>query len=143
MTPAERKHLAVDLRSVCMRISRRVRFSGAGQDTLRPHQVSVLGKLDNRIRTPRELAEIECVSAPSMTRTVNALVEQGFVRRDADPEDGRQVHLQLTPEGRKTLSAIRRSRDEWVYSRMVDLSEEECAVLRQAADILERVVAPQ
>lgn len=126
-----------------MRISRRVRFSGAGQDTLRPHQVSVLSKLDKQVRTPRELAEIECVSAPSMTRTVNALVEQGFVRRDADPEDGRQVHLQLTPEGRKTLSAIRRSRDEWVYSRMVGLSEEECAMLRQAADILERVVAPQ
>lgn len=102
----------------------------------------MLSKLHNHIRTPRELAEIECVSAPSMTRTVNALVERGFVRRDADPDDGRQVHLQLTPEGRKTLSAIRRSRDEWVYSRMADLSDEDCAVLRQAADILERVVTP-
>lgn len=122
-----------------MRISRRVRFSSS-RSSLPPHQVSVLGKLEKHIRTPRELAEIECVSAPSMTRTVNALVEQGFVRRDADPDDGRQVHLQLTPEGRKTLSAIRRSRDEWVYSRMADLSEEECVVLRQAADILERVV---
>lgn len=124
-----------------MRISRRVRFSGAGRDTLPPHQVSVLGKLEKHIRTPRELAEIECVSAPSMTRTVNALVEQGFVRRDADPDDGRQVHLQLTPEGRKTLSAIRRSRDEWVRSRMDDLTEEECAVVREAVDILERVVS--
>lgn len=100
----------------------------------------MLGKLHKHIRTPRELAEIECVSAPSMTRTVNALVEQGFVRRDADPDDGRQVHLQLTPEGRKTLGAIRRSRDEWFYSRMADLTEDECAVLRQATDILERVV---
>jgi Transcriptional regulators len=123
-----------------MRISRRVRFSNTGRSTLRPHQVSVLGKLDKNIRTPRELAELECVSAPSMTRTVNALVEQGFVRRDADPDDGRQVHLQLTPEGRKILSSVRRSRDEWVYSRMADLTEEECAVLREAADILERVV---
>lgn len=124
-----------------MRISRRVRFSGTGWSTLRPHQVSALSKLDKHIRTPRELAEIECVSAPSMTRTINALVEQGLVRRDADPDDGRQVHLQLTPEGRKTLSAIRRSRDEWVHSRMNDLSEEECAVLREAADILDRVVS--
>lgn len=123
-----------------MRISRRVRFSGAGRSVLPPHQVSVLGKLETQIRTPRELAEIECVSAPSMTRTVNALVEHGYVRRDADPDDGRQVHLQLTPEGRKTLTAIRRSRDEWVYSRMNDLTEDECAVLREAADILDRVV---
>lgn len=124
-----------------MRISRRVRFSGAGDGTLPPHQVSVLGKLDKQIRTPRELAEIECVSAPSMTRTVNALVDQGLVRRGADPDDGRQVHLQLTPEGRKTLTSIRRSRDEWVRSRIDDLTDEECAVVRQAVDILERVVA--
>ncbi|MBB2892694.1 MarR family transcriptional regulator [Flexivirga oryzae] len=139
MNAAERRRLAVDLRSVCMRISRRVRFSGGG--VLPPHQVSVLSKLDQQIRTPRELAEIECVSAPSMTRTVNALVEQGFVRRDADPDDGRQVRLQLTPEGRKKLAGIRRSRDEWVHARMRDISDEECEVLRQAADILERVVS--
>jgi DNA-binding MarR family transcriptional regulator len=141
VTPAEHRRLAVDLRSVCMRISRRVRFSDSGRNSLPPHQVSVLGKLEKQIRTPRELAEIECVSAPSMTRTVNALVEQGLVRRDADPDDGRQVHLQLTPDGRKSLSAVRRSRDEWVYSRMADLTEEECAVLRDAVDILERVVS--
>lgn len=124
-----------------MRISRRVRFSGAGRDGLRPHQVSVLGKLESNVLTPRELAEIECVSAPSMTRTVNALVGQGYVRRDADPDDGRQIHLQLTKEGRKTLTAIRRSRDEWVFSRMNDLTEDECAAVREAVDILERVVS--
>jgi len=122
-----------------MRVSRRVRFSGGG--LLPPHQVSVLGKLEKQIHTPRELAEIECVSAPSMTRTVNALVEQGFVSREADPDDGRQVRLQLTPEGRKTLLGIRRSRDEWVHARMTKLTDEECDVLRQATDILERVVS--
>ncbi|RNI23982.1 MarR family transcriptional regulator [Flexivirga caeni] len=122
-----------------MRVSRRVRFSGGG--LLPPHQVSVLAKLDQQVRTPRELAQIECVSAPSMTRTVNALVEQGFVGREPDPDDGRQVRLQLTPEGRKKLTGIRRSRDEWVHARMADLTEEECEVVRQAVDILERVVS--
>jgi len=136
---AERRQLAVDLRSVCMRISRRVRFSGGG--VLPPHQVSVLSKLDQQVRTPRELADLECVSAPSMTRTLNALVEQGFVRREADPDDGRQVRLQLTAQGRKMIAGIRRSRDEWMHVRMRDVSDEESAVLRQAADILERVVS--
>lgn len=124
-----------------MRISRRVRFSGGA--VLPPHQVSVLGKLETQVRTPRELADIECVSAPSMTRTVNALVDQGFVRRESDPDDGRQVRLQITPEGRKKLLGIRRSRDEWVHTRLRNISDEECAVLREAADILERVVSNQ
>jgi len=124
-----------------MRISRRVRFSGGA--VLPPHQVSVLAKLETQVRTPRELAEIECVSAPSMTRTVNALVDQGFVRRESDPDDGRQVRLQITPEGRKKLLGIRRSRDEWVHTRIRNISDEECDVLRQAADILDRVVSSQ
>ena len=139
VTPAERRRLAVDLRSVCMRVSRRVRFSGGA--VLPPHQVSVLGKLETQVRTPRELADIECVSAPSMTRTVNALVDQGYVRRESDPDDGRQVRLQITPAGRKKLAGIRRSRDEWVHARIRNISDEECDVLRQAADILERVVS--
>lgn len=122
-----------------MRISRRVRFSAGG--VLRPHQVSVLGKLESQVRTPRELADIECVSAPSMTRTVGALVDRGLVRREDDPDDGRQVRLHLTAEGRKMLVGIRRSRDEWVHARMAALSDEECEVLRRAADILDRVVS--
>ena len=60
-------HLANDLRLACMRISRRVRFEST--DAVAPHQFSVLSRLAEEPRTPRELAGIEKVSAPSMTRT--------------------------------------------------------------------------
>lgn len=139
MPTAERRLLAGDLRSVCMRMSRRIRFSD--KTVLPPHQVTVLAKLDQAVRTPRELATLECVSAPSMSRTVAALVDQGLVRRADDPDDGRQVRLHLTTEGRRVLAEVRRSRDEWVRTRLGHLSDEECAVLRQAVDILDRVVA--
>ncbi|NNG37777.1 MarR family transcriptional regulator [Flexivirga sp. ID2601S] len=121
-----------------MRMSRRIRFSGEG--LLPPHQATVLVKLDKDVLTPRQLAEIECVSAPSMTRTVAALVDQGLVRREPDPDDGRQVRLHLTRDGRERLAEIRRSRDEWVRNRLGALTDDECAVVREAVDILERVV---
>ncbi len=60
-----------------------------------PHQFSVLVRLEEAPRTPGELADIERVSAPSMTRTVAALVQRGLVERTADPSDGRQVILSL------------------------------------------------
>ncbi|WP_265443647.1 MarR family winged helix-turn-helix transcriptional regulator [Flexivirga meconopsidis] len=138
MTSAERRKLAGDLRSVVLRMSRRIRFSG--EAILPPHQATVLLKLDKEVLTPRQLAQIECVSAPSMTRTVSALVDQGLVRREDDPDDGRQVRLHLTRDGRARLADIRRSREEWMRSHMGGLSDEECAVLREAVDILERVV---
>lgn len=136
---ADRRQLAADLRSACMRVSRRTRF--AKDAILPPHQTSVLAKLSDRVLTPRELADIECVSAPSMTRTVGCLVDKGLVRREADPSDGRQVRLFITEDGRTTLVQVRAQRDEWMLARLTTLSEQECAVLDQAAEILGRVVS--
>lgn len=129
--------LANDLRLACMRISRRVRFEST--DIVAPHQFSVMARLEETPRTPRELADIERVSAPSMSRTVAALVERGLVLRADDPTDGRQVILSLTPEGARTLKDIRRRRDEWMASRIKGLSTEEREVLARASEILLRV----
>src|SRR6476469_9682225 len=93
LSPSAIYALAGELRLACMRISRRVRFEST--DVVAPHQFSVLARLEETPRTPRELADIERVSAPSMSRTVAALVERGLVLRADDPTDGRQVILSL------------------------------------------------
>ncbi|WP_083454526.1 MarR family winged helix-turn-helix transcriptional regulator [Nostocoides japonicum] len=122
-----------------MRISRRVRFESDGP--VRPHEFSVLCRLDDGPKTPREVADIERVSAPSMTRTTSALVERGLVARADDPADGRQVILSLTPEGHKVLRGIRRQRDRWMHDRLRDLTPDEQETLTRAAEILQRVAA--
>jgi DNA-binding MarR family transcriptional regulator len=120
-----------------MRISRRVRFEST--HVVAPHQFSVLCRLEEAPRTPSELAEIEKVSAPSMTRTVAALVERGLVERTADPADRRQVILSLTRDATTLLKDIRRKRDAWMSVRVGRLTAEEQDVLRQASAILTRV----
>jgi DNA-binding MarR family transcriptional regulator len=120
-----------------MRISRRVRFEST--HVVAPHQFSVLCRLEEAPRTPSELAEIEKVSGPSMTRTVAALVERGLVDRTADPADRRQVILSLTRDATTLLKDIRRKRDAWMSVRVGRLTPEEQDVLRQASAILTRV----
>lgn len=139
LSPSAVTALAGEIRLACMRISRRVRFESTHE--VPPHQFSVLARLEEAPRTPGELAEIERVSAPSMTRTVAALVERGLVARTADPSDGRQVILSLTAEARKVLKEIRRRRDQWMTVRVKGLSPEEQEVLRKAASILSRVAS--
>ena len=130
-------HLANDLRLACMRISRRVRFESAQE--VAPHQFSVMARLEHKALTPRELAGIERVSPPSMTRTVAALVERGLVSRQDDPLDGRQVFISLTPEGLVLLQETRRRRDAWMASRLKGISADEREVLAKASVILNRV----
>ena len=137
LTRTELVSLSNDLRLACMRISRRVRFESDRE--LPPHQFSVLCRLEGTPRTNSELADIERVSAPSMKRTTNALVEQGYVARADDPEDGRQVILSLTPEGRKAVRRIRRHRDEWMLERFEHLNDDEKDLLQRAAAVLAKV----
>ena len=139
LSPSAVSALAGELRLACMRISRRVRFEST--DLVAPHQFSVLCRLEDTPRTPGELAEIERVSAPSMTRTVGGLVDRGLVERTADPEDRRQVILSLTREGTTLLKEIRRRRDAWMSVRVSHLSAEEQEVLQRAAAILTRVAS--
>jgi DNA-binding MarR family transcriptional regulator len=137
LSPAAVSRLAGELRLACMRISRRVRFEST--HVVAPHQFSVLCRLEDTPRTPGELAEIEKVSAPSMTRTASALVERGLVERTDDPDDKRQVILSLTPEARALLKDIRRKRDAWMSVRVGHLTPEEQDILLQASAILTRV----
>ena len=139
LRPAAVSSLAGELRLACMRISRRVRYEST--DTIAPHHFSVMCRLEEGARTPGELAEIERVSAPSMSRTVAGLVDLGWVERTPDPTDRRQVNLTLTPAARQVLRDTRRKRDAWMVVRVARLDPQEQAVLKQAATILAKVAA--
>jgi DNA-binding MarR family transcriptional regulator len=139
LSRSELVSLSNDIRLACMRISRRVRFESDRE--LPPHHFSVLCRLEDAPRTNSELAEIERVSAPSMKRTTGALVEGGYVARADDPEDGRQVILSLTPEGRKAVRRIRRHRDEWMLERFEALTDDERDLLQRAAVVLAKVAS--
>ena len=130
--------LANDLRIACQRVSRRVRFEST--DELAPHLVSALSHLKKGARTPGELAELERVAPPSMTRTVNCLVEKGLVARDDNPSDGRSKLLMLTDAGWATMNRIGQARDDWMLHQLEGLTKPEQDMLKQAAVLLNQVV---
>ena len=102
--------------------------------------MSVIIRLAESSRTSGELAAIERVSAPSMSRTVGKLVELGLVERASDSEDGRVVRLSLTPAGQRQLDEHRARRDAWMTERLDGLTDEEQDLLARASELLNRVV---
>lgn len=130
--------LAHDLRIACMRVARRVRFDA--DNTMAPHQFSVLVRLDEQPRTLGELASIEQVSPPSMSRTVGQLVDLGYAVRHPDPDDGRLVRLSLTQEGTDVVRRERALRDAWMTARIEGLDTADRELLRRATDLLEEMM---
>ena len=133
--------LASALRISVARLSRRLRSERDPENELLPvGQLSVLGALKRGgERTVGELAALERVQPPSMTRTVNCLEEGGYVVRRKHETDGRQVVVALSERGEQTIAADRKRRDAWLAQRLRELTPDERALLRQAAPIIERL----
>jgi DNA-binding MarR family transcriptional regulator len=136
--------LASELRMSVMRLRRRLANERHPDNELSLNAMAVLAGL-YRLGdvSVGELAARERVQPPSMTRTVKCLEADGYVSRRAHETDGRQVVVVLTDLGRQTLLADRRRRDEWLATRLRDLTPAERAVLREAAPIIERLASSE
>ena len=97
--------LASELRLSVMRLARRLRNERQPDNPLSVAAVSALGVLFREGEcTVGALAAHERVQPPSMTRTVNCLVEEGYAVRRPHETDGRQVLVDITDKGRETSS---------------------------------------
>ncbi|MDO3701514.1 MarR family transcriptional regulator [Micromonospora sp. C28SCA-DRY-2] len=131
--------LAPQLRDAITRLNRRVRQARPVGD-LTVTQLSALTSLKLAgALTPRELADIERVQPPTMTKIVAKLEERGLVQRSPHPTDGRQVILAATEGGRAVLDQFERARNSWLADRLAELTEAERDTLRQAAEILQQI----
>jgi DNA-binding MarR family transcriptional regulator len=131
--------LAHDLRLAVMRFSRRLR-SQRVDTSVSLTQLSALSTLKRRgPMSAGELASLERVQPPSMTRVVVALEGMGMVTRTPHPTDGRQVVLGLTASAEDLLAAEGRAREAWLSARLQELRPEQRQVLRDAAAIMDEL----
>jgi DNA-binding MarR family transcriptional regulator len=131
--------LAHDLRLAVMRFSRRLRNQRVDTSVTLTHLAALSTLKRNGPMSPGELAAQERVQPPSMTRVVVALEGMGLVTRTPHPTDGRQVIIGLTPAAEELLTEEARAREAWLSGRLQELTAAERAVLREAAEIMEKL----
>ncbi|KRC61452.1 hypothetical protein ASE14_11325 [Agromyces sp. Root81] len=100
----------------------------------------MLDALEGAERPPSvsELADAIGVDQPRASRLVQAAVEAGHVRREADPSDARRSALVLTASGRKLLESARDTRRGAVETALAAFTPEETA---EFARLLSRFIA--
>jgi len=130
--------LPSQLRLAVMRLARRLRQESVGDIT--QSQLSALSAVDHSgPLSLGELAEIERVAPPSMTRIAARLEERGLVARSADVADRRIARVEATDAGRALLDATRTRRDAFLAVRLDAMTAEERDVLARALPLLERL----
>jgi DNA-binding MarR family transcriptional regulator len=87
-----------------------------------------------------ELAKAEQVQPPTMSRIVDALVEQKLVKREINSEDRRSVKISPTPKGVQVMQEGRDRREKALIELLKSLRPDEIASVEKAAEILTRVL---
>jgi DNA-binding MarR family transcriptional regulator len=132
---------AAQLRMAIVRTSRRLRQEAASEASgLTPTSTAALASIDcHGPLTPSELADIERVRRPTMTRTLGCLEREGLIERTPDPADGRSSLIAVNAAGRERLRRLRGRKNAYLARRMRDLTPEEVETLERAAEILDRM----
>ncbi|MFL5944999.1 MAG: MarR family winged helix-turn-helix transcriptional regulator [Gaiellaceae bacterium] len=84
----------------------------------------------------RELASLERMSVPGMSKFVSKLEDAGLVQRAAVEGDQRRVGLSLTPAGQKVLRSVKSKRTAWLSARLRQLDPEELEAIDAAIEPL-------
>jgi DNA-binding MarR family transcriptional regulator len=131
---------ASQLRNAIVRTSRALRQDAATETGLGASTTAALASINrDGPLTPSELAEIERVKRPSMTRTLACLDREGLIERTPDPADGRSSLVSISAAGRERLALLRRRKSAYLARRLAKLDPDEVATLARAAEILERM----
>jgi DNA-binding MarR family transcriptional regulator len=128
------------LRMALLRVSRRLRQQAHSGIT--PSQLSALSTVERHgPLTLGDLAGLENVQPPSISRIVGALEGEGYVERAPDDSDRRVALVRITDRGAAELHQIRAERDAWLADRLDRLSADERRRLLASLPVLERLLA--
>ncbi|GGL88701.1 MarR family winged helix-turn-helix transcriptional regulator [Nakamurella endophytica] len=133
--------LANELRLSIHRLTRRLRQQHPEQE-ITLTQLSALAIVWREgPMTAGDLAAREQVRPPSITRVVDGLQALGLVQRKENPADGRQVMVEITPEGAAKMEENVRAREAWLAQQLLTLSAEDREILGRAAVLMDQLAA--
>ncbi|WP_332812340.1 MarR family winged helix-turn-helix transcriptional regulator [Sphingomonas sp.] len=133
------QQMASRLDSVSAKLVRVVRRD-QGSDLISPPRLAALAAI---VRAGplslSALAAAEQVRAPTMSRVVEELVQEGLVLRETVPADRRSVRISATDAGRSLLERAGKQRVGALTKRLDTLAESEKRALLRAVELLERL----
>jgi DNA-binding MarR family transcriptional regulator len=133
------EQLAFKLHSAMLHMMRRVRREDDAFGLSAPRMSALSVVHFGGPRTIGEIARMEQVSPPTMTRLIAALEADGLVRRTTAPADARSVLIEATARGRRVMEQGRSRRVAFLARRLRELDASTLAALSSASDALHRI----
>lgn len=131
--------LALQLHSAVLHLMRRIRHEDGTLGLSAPRLSALSTVAFGQARTLGEMARMEQVTPPTMTRMVASLERDGLVRRRDDAADKRVIWVEATAKGRRLIEDGRRARVAFLARQVASLTNEDRAVLSKASELMHSI----
>jgi DNA-binding MarR family transcriptional regulator len=143
----EQVHAAIAHLQRLSDLFRRRREQLAASVGLTEHQWGVLEEISTEHFMPSLFAKQRESSAAAVSKTIRQLVDKDLVSVSLDENDARQRRYELTGQGRKVMSQLRRSRKQAIEKVWMDLDQSQLRMFNgfaeQLASRLETLLEPK
>jgi DNA-binding MarR family transcriptional regulator len=92
--------------------------------------------------TVSQIAEALDMSRPGASEMIDRMVEIGYVMRESNPADRRQVLISLTPDAATIVNALTAKRRELLVESLADLDNDDLRGFLKGVHGIARVLAP-
>jgi DNA-binding MarR family transcriptional regulator len=131
---------AKNILEVSPRIVHFIRTEARNSSGLTISQFRILARLSHSTTTNSELADRQGISLPTVSRTVEGLVQRGLISRSRDTgNDRRQNQLDLTKKGRGIFEKIMQTTQSKLHSKLQTLSLSEKQKIRDSFQLLSQL----
>jgi DNA-binding MarR family transcriptional regulator len=143
-TPQQLADLLVKLSNHVNRTASPDMFRVLGEEGLSFTQMKALFQLaDHEEMSVKEISSRLSMSLPAMSRSVDGLVQRGYVARREYESDRRSKRIALLPQGRNVLDRVTAAREAALAAFAAELSDAERSALHAALlPIAERFSSP-
>ncbi len=140
MTRGQARETARDILEIVPLVMRTVAAElRAAGELPAPAHFGLLSLLSDRPRMLTELASIQGVSLPTMSNSISAMVERGWVRRNAPGTDRRVIMIEVTLAGKAALERVARAAEAHIADVLAHLDVPSRRRLRGGLGVLRQV----
>ena len=140
MTRVQARETARDILQIVPLVMRTVAAElRAAGELPAPAHFGLLSILSERPRMLTELASIQGVSLPTMSNSISAMEDRGWVRRTAPGADRRVVIVEVTPAGRSALERVAKAAEAHLADVLGDLDPGSRRRLHNGLGVLRKI----
>jgi DNA-binding MarR family transcriptional regulator len=115
-----------------------IRKASAGR--LTPLQYRIMANIFRGLQTVTEIATHHGVAQPTITKTINLMVQKKWIEKIPDEKDRRQFHLNMTKKGMDLFTDVRGTAQKTLEIQIDLLTKAEIKMLETAVTDLQVIL---